>query len=168
MPTIEAQLVTSRFQQQLVLIDLVFCIPETWVGGPISSIEEIKIKVAETNYVIEPRHITISIDFKVLVLAVVNNRSQLITLDHVFSKSISFDEFIPAPAIWSIRSDIEEVNISIRDLLLDHELLGACTTPDDPHNLGPGTMLRLSATGRLLANLSRREDVDVVGLIADE
>lgn len=168
MPTIEAQLVSSRFQQELVLIDLAFCIPETWVGGTISGVEEIKIKIVETDYIIEPRQITISIDFKVLVLAIVNNISQLITLDHVFRKSIPFAEFIPALDIWSTRTNIDEVNLSIRELLMDHDLLGACTTPDDPHNLGPGTMLRLSVTGRLSAGLSRREDIDVIGIIADE
>jgi hypothetical protein len=153
-------------QKQAKVLDTLFCVPEDQVGGKISCVEDIKVKVLQAYEELCFNKVKISIDFEIILFVVVNGEFQIITVSDRYDQTIELDEFDPPLTPDEFRREIEQSEIILRDWSFDFEIKGNCEDPSNPCKLTTpvrGTCINLKAYVDIIDKLGKMHDVVVYG-----
>ncbi len=167
-----AKVIKAKFiQRQVKVLDTLFCVPDEQVGGKVSFVEDIKVKVLQAGEDLAFNRVKIFIDFEVILFVVVDNEFQIITISDRFEQSIELDEFDPPLTIEEFRAEIETSEVILKNWSFDFAIKGNCEDSSNPCNLVTpinGTCIALSVFVDITVKLGKMHDVIVFGEIEPE
>jgi hypothetical protein len=168
-----AKVIKARFmERQVKVLDTVFCVPDEQVGGKVSNVDDIKVKVIQIIDDLGLNKVKISIEFEIILLVIVNHEYQLITVTDKFDQVIELDDFDPPLTIDEFRDEIEDSEVILRNWAFDFEIKGDCE--DHHHNFCQtttpvrGTAIALRVFVDILVKLGAMHDVIVYGELEPE
>ncbi|MGI6413370.1 MAG: hypothetical protein GX550_01230 [Syntrophomonadaceae bacterium] len=167
-----AKVIKAKFvERQVKVLDTMFCVPDEQVGGKVSSIEDIKVKVIKAHDDLTFNRVKIFIDYEVILFVVVDGEYQIITVTDRFERTILLDEFDPPLTMEEFRTEIEQSEIILRNWVFDWEIKGNCEDAGNPCNLVTpikGTCIGLRVFVDIIDKLGKMHDVIVFGEIEPE
>ncbi|MDR1159949.1 MAG: hypothetical protein LBK69_04905 [Syntrophomonadaceae bacterium] len=162
-----AKVIKAKYvQKQVKVLDTLFCVPEDQVGGKISAVEDIKVKVIQAYEDLCFNKVKIFIDFEIILFVVVNGEFQIITVSDRYDQTIELDEFDPPLTPDEFRREIEQSEVILRDWSFDFEIKGSTEDPCNPGQLTTpvsGTCIGLKAFVDIIDKLGKMHDVVVYG-----
>lgn len=178
-----AKVIKAKYiAKQVNILDTLFCVPDQQVGGKISCIDDIKVKVIDKGEDIQCfNKVRIFIEYEVILFVIVNGEYQIVTVNDRYEQDIELDEFDPPLTIEEFRSEIDQSEIVLRHWNFDYEIKGDCEDrhspcrhhrhdgPDGPDRMaGPdcvehGTCLSLKVYVDIIDKLGKMHDVIVYG-----
>ncbi len=167
-----AKVIKARFvERQVKILDTMFCVPDGQVGGKITSVDDIKVKVMQVYDDLSINKVRVFIEFEVILLVIVNNEYQLITVTDKFDQIIELDEFDPPLTVDEFREEIEQAEIILKNFSFDFDIRGNCEDPDNPCRLTTpvnGTCVALRVFVDITVKLGKMHDVIVFGELEPE
>lgn len=175
-----AKVIKAKYiAKQVEVLDKTFCVRACDVGGKISCVEDIKVKLICKDEEFQCfNKVRIFIDFEVILFVIVNGQYQIVTVCHRYQQDIELDEFDPPLTIEEFRNEIEQSEIALRNWSFDYEILGDCEDRHSPchkHHMdltgGPpeeGTCLNLKVYVDIIDKLGKMHDVIVYGELDPE
>ncbi|QGU00564.1 hypothetical protein SYNTR_1970 [Candidatus Syntrophocurvum alkaliphilum] len=164
-----AKVIKAKYiERQTKILDTQFCVPDEQVGGKISAVEDIKVKVIQAFEDLHFNRVKIFIDYEVILFVIVEGEFQIITVTDRYEQVIELDEFDPPLTPEEFRQEIEQSEIILRNWSFDFEIKGFCEDPDNPCDLVtpiPGTCIGLRVFVDLTVKLGMFHDVFVFGEI---
>jgi hypothetical protein len=172
--------------KQVKILDTLFCVTDSQVGGKISAIDDIKVKVIDKGEDFQCYNkVRIYIDYEIILFVIVNGEYQIVTVNDRYEQDIELDEFDPPLTIEEFRNEIEHSEIAVKHWNFDYEILGNCEdrlSPcrHHPHEMeGPemmerpdchehGTCLGLKVYADIIDKLGKMHDVIVYGELDPE
>ncbi len=167
-----AKVIKAKYiAKQVNVLDTVFCVPDEQVGGKVSCVEDIKVKVIQAFEDLCFNKVKIFIDYEVILFVIVDGEFQIITISDRYEQSIELDEFDPPLTVEEFRDEIEESEIILGNWAFDFEIRGNCEDPSNPCNLTSpvtGTCIGLRVYVDITDKLGKMHDVLVYGEIEPE
>lgn len=178
-----AKVVKAKYiAKQVEVLDTLFCVPDSQVGGKISCIDDIKVKVIDKGEEFQCfNKVRIFICYEVILFVIVNGEYQIVTINDRYEQDIELDEFDPPLTIDEFRDEIEESEIALRNWNFDYKIKGDCEDRHSPcrhhhHHDGPecsdcvvsGTCLSLKVYVDIIDKLVKMHDVIVYGELDPE
>lgn len=116
----------------VTVFDSTFCIPYSEVGGLIEDIEYIQARTitAEETFLINK--VSLHIVFEVILLVIVNNEPQVITINSEYNQDVPLSDFNPPINPNDLREEISDSRIIIKNWCFDWSILGRCDDPTSP------------------------------------
>jgi hypothetical protein len=169
---IDANVISARYSDTEIVLDLSFWVPEYWVDGPISNIEEVKIRVQNISYIIGYQSLSLRIEYKIILLVIVENDYKVINLNEVYETSINKNVFTPPLSLEEWRTEVSEAYISILRWITDAYITDPSDNLSNLQNYDafcpiPGTMLRIVLYAGISIDVGRPETVVVLGEIEE-
>lgn len=160
-----AMVVKAKFDEEILVMDDTLCILESEVGGRITNIEDVRIKVLDTGYRFNFNNLSIRIDYKVVMVVLVDDEEQVVTFHGTFKQDIDYCQFDPPLTSAEIRAEIDQAEIIINHWIPDWEILGDCVNRREPGCFSPvhGTLIRFRLLLSLLVKIGKMHDVIVYG-----
>lgn len=163
-----AKVIKAKYiEKQVKVLDTVFCVPDEQVGGKVSYVEDIKVKVLQAYEDIQCLNkVKIFIDYEVILFVVVEGEYQIITVTDRYEQAIELDEFDPPLTLEEFRTEIEQSEIVLKNWTFDYEIKGNCEDPGNPCNLTTpisGTCIGLRVYVDIIDKLGKMHDVIVYG-----
>lgn len=167
-----AKVIKAKYiAKQVKVLDTVFCVPDEQVGGKVSCVEDIKVKVIQAFEDLCFNKVKIFIDYEVILFVIVDGEFQIITVTDRYEQSIELDEFDPPLTVEEFRDEIEQSEIILKNWAFDFEIRGNCEDPSNPCNLTSpviGTCIGLRVFVDITDKLGKMHDVLVYGEIEPE
>lgn len=168
-----AKVIKAKFiQKQVKILDTVFCVPDEQVGGKVTCVEDIKVKVIQKfEDLLCFNKVKIFIDYEVILFVIVEGEYQIITVTDRFEQTIELDEFDPPMTIEEFRSEVEQSEIILKNFTFDFEIKGNCEDPSNPCRLTTpinGTCIGLRVFVDIIDKLGKMHDVIVFGELDPE
>jgi len=168
-----AKVIKAKFvEKQVKVLDTVFCVPDEQVGGKVSNVEDIKVKLIKAHEDISCfNKVKIFIDYEVILFVIVDDEYQIITVTDRYEQSIDLDEFDPPLTPEEFRQEIEQSEIVLKNWNFDFEIKGNCEDPSNPCNLTTpirGTCIGLRVFVDIIDKLGKMHDVIVYGELEPE
>ncbi len=167
-----ANVIKAKYvEKQVKVLDTMFCVPDEQVGGKISTVDDIKVKVIQAYEELGLNKVKIFIEFEVILLVIVNNEYQLITVTDKYDQAIELDEFDPPLTVDEFRDEIEKSEVILRNWTFDFDVKGNCEDPHNPCHLTTpvcGTCIGLRVYVDITDKLGKMHDVIVYGELEPE
>ncbi|HHV16985.1 MAG TPA: hypothetical protein GXX58_10540 [Gelria sp.] len=168
-----AKVIKAKFiEKQVKVLDTVFCVPDEQVGGKVTCVEDIKVKVIQKfEDVACFNKVKIFIDYEVILFVIVDGEYQIITVTDRFERDIELDEFDPPLTSEEFREEIEQSELILKNWTFDYEIKGNCEDPGNPCNLTTpvrGTCIGLKVYVDIVDKLGKMHDVIVYGELDPE
>ncbi|MEQ8176610.1 MAG: hypothetical protein ABRQ26_16275 [Syntrophomonadaceae bacterium] len=167
-----AKVIKAKFiEKQVKVLDILFCVPDEQVGGKISFVDDIKVKVLSTHEDLAFNKVKLFIDFEVILFVIVDHEFQIITVTDRFDQVIELDEFDPPLTPEEFRTEIEQSEIILKNWSFDVEIKGNCEDAGNPCKLTSpvrGTCISLKAYVDIIDKLGKMHDVIVYGELDPE
>lgn len=162
--------VKAKYMDELLILDDTFCILESEVGGEITGIEDIRIRVLNTSYSFNFSSISICIEYKIIIVVLVNDEEQIVTITNTYNQIIKLDEFDPPLTTDEFKSEVDQAEIILMNWHPDGDIVGDCFEPDDPSFFSPvpGTLLRIKLMVCMVVKLGKMHDIIVYGELDPE
>ncbi len=163
-----AKVIKAKYvEKQVKVLDTVFCVPDEQVGGKVSFVDDIKVKVIQASEDIQCLNkVKIFIDYEVILFVIVEGKYQIITVTDRYEQTIELDEFDPPLTVEEFKTEIEQSEIVLRNWAFDYEIKGNCEDPSNPCNLTTpinGTCIGLRVYVDIIDKLGKMHDVIVYG-----
>lgn len=163
-----AKVVKAKYlARQVKVLDTEFCVADSKVGGKISCIEDIKVKVINADEEFQCfNKVKIYIDYEVILFVIVNGEYQIVTVSDRYEQGIDLDEFDPPLSIEEFRSEIDQSEIVLKNWSFDYEIKGNCEDLRNHCHAQPpvdGTCLHLKVYVDIIDKLGKMHDVIVYG-----
>lgn len=157
------KVVKAKYVDELLILDDTFCILESEVGGEITSIEDIRIRVLNTSYSFNFSSISICIEYKIVMVVLVEDEEQIVTITNTYEQTIKLDQFDPPLTIDEFRSEVDQAEIILNNWIPDWDIEGDCEDPCDPCCFSPvpGTLIRIKLLVCLIVKLAKMHDIIV-------
>jgi len=168
-----AKVIKAKFiEKQAKILDTVFCVPDEQVGGKVSCVEDIKVKVIQKfEDLLCFGKVKIVVDYEVILFVIVEGEYQIITVSDRFEKTIELDEFDPPLTNEEFRSEIDQSEIILKNFTFDFEIKGNCEDASNPCHLTTpihGTCIGLRVFVDIIDKLGKMHDVIVFGELDPE
>ncbi len=167
-----AKVIKAKFiSKQVKILDTMFCVPDEQVGGKITNVEDIKVKIIQTFEDLAFNKVKIFIDYEVILFVLVDGEYQIITVTDRFDQTLELDEFDPPLTIEEFRTEIEQSEIILKNFSFDFEIRGNCEDPSNPCNLTTpirGTCIGLKVFVDIIVKLGKMHDIIVFGELDPE
>lgn len=167
-----AKVIKAKFtSKQVKILDTMFCVPDEQVGGKITNVEDIKVKILQTFEDLAFNRVKIFIDYEVILFVLVEGEYQIITVTDRYDQTIELDEFDPPLTIEEFRAEVEQSEIILKNWSFDFEIRGNCEDPSNPCNLTTpirGTCIGLRVFVDIIDKLGKMHDVIVFGELDPE
>ncbi len=162
-----AKVIKAKYiEKQVKVLDTVFCVPDEQVGGKVSCVEDIKVKVIKAYEDLCFNKVKIFIDYEVILFVLVEGEYQIITVTDRYEQSIELDEFDPPLTSEEFRNEIEQSEIILKNWSFDFEIKGNCEDSSNPCKLTTpikGTCIGLKVYVDIIDKLGKFHDVVVYG-----
>lgn len=171
-----AKVIKAKYiAKQVKVLDTTFCVPDDQVGGKISCVDDIKVKLIETQEDLQCfNKVKIWIDYEVILFVIVEDEYQIVTVRNKYEQTIELDEFDPPLTMEEFRTEIEQSEIVLKNWSFDYEIKGNCEDPHSPcrshhhHQHENGTCLRLRVYVDIIDKLGKMHDIVVYGELDPE
>lgn len=167
-----AKVIKAKYiAKQVKVLDTMFCVPDEQVGGKVSCVDDIKVKVIQAYEDLCFNRVRIYIDYEVILFVIVDGEFQIITVTDRYEQTIELDEFDPPLTVEEFRSEVEQSEIILKNWSFDFEIKGFCEDPSNPCNLTSpisGTCIGLRVYVDITDKLGKMHDVIVYGEIEPE
>jgi hypothetical protein len=162
--------VKAKFIEEETILKDRYCILESEVGGKITSIEDIRIKVLNTSYTFNSNSITIYVEYKVVMVVLVEDEEEVVTITNTYEQTIKLDQFDPPLTISEFKSEVDQAEIILKNWDTDADILGDCIDPCDSSFFSPvpGTLIKIHISACIVVKLSKMHDTIVYGEIDPE
>lgn len=158
-------------EKQVKVLDTMFCVPDEQVGGKVTCIDDIKVKVIQAYEDLSFNKVRVFIEFEVILMVIVNEEYQLITVTDKYDQVIELDEYDPPLSIEEFREEIEQSEIVLRNWTFDFDIKGNCEDANNPCRLTTpinGTCIGLRVYVDIIDKLGKMHDVIVYGELEPE
>lgn len=162
-----ANVIKAKYQaRQVKVLDALFCVPDEQVGGKITAIDDIKVKVLATDENLNFNRVKIFIDFEVILFVLVDCEYQIITITDRYTQTIELDEFDPPLTAAEFSSEVDRSEIILCNWSFDFQIRGNCEDRSNPAQLTTpvsGTAIELRAYVDIVDKLGKYHDIIVYG-----
>ncbi|MGI5881218.1 MAG: hypothetical protein ACOX6L_11685 [Syntrophomonadaceae bacterium] len=168
-----AKVIKAKYiAKQVKVLDTTFCVPDQQVGGKISCVEDIKVKVLQVSEDLQCfNRVRVFVDYEVILFVLVQGEYQIITVSDRFDQTIELDEFDPPLTIEEFRSEVDQSEVILKNWSFDFEIKGNCEDPSNPCKLTSpikGTCIGLRVYVDIIDKLGKMHDVIVYGELDPE
>jgi hypothetical protein len=177
-----AKVIKAKYiAKQVKVFDRYFCVSDSQVGGKISFIDDIKVKIIDKGEDFQSfNKVRVFICYEVILFVIVDGEYQIVTVNDRYEQDIELDEFDPPLSVEEFRNEIEQSEIAVRNWNFDYEIAGDCEDrespchhhhPDFPDRLEchePGTCIGLKVYVDIIDKLGKMHDVIVYGELDPE
>lgn len=167
-----AKVIKAKYiERQVKVLDTMFCVPDDQVGGKITCIEDIKVKVREAFEDLQCNKVKIYIDYEVILFVIVHGEYQIITVTDQYDQVIELDQFDPPVSLEEFKTEIEQSEIILKNWSFDYEVKGNCEDKSNPCKLTTpikGTCISLQVFVDIIDKLGKMHDVIVYGELDPE
>ncbi len=167
-----AKVIKSKYiERQSRILDLNFCIPADQVGGKISSVEHIMVKVLEKREEFQLNSVKIYIDYAIIMTVAVGTEFQLVTLGDIYEQVIDLQDFDPPLSSQEFKEEVQQSEIILTNWNFVCDIKGNCEDPFNPCFMTSpisGTCLNLQVYVDLIDKLGKMHDVIVYGELEPE
>jgi hypothetical protein len=168
-----AKVIKAKYiERQVKVLDTMFCVPDDQVGGKISYIEDIKVKLIKACEEIQCfNRVKIFFTYEVILFVVVEGEYQIVTVTDSYEKFIELDEFEPPFTPEEMREEVDQSEIILKNWNFDYEVKGDCEDPSNPCNLDDtvnGTCVGLRVYVDIIDKLGKMHDIIVYGELDPE
>ena len=174
-----AKVVKSKYiARQVKILYEIFSVPESQVGGRISCIDDIKVKICNKGEdFLCYNKVKIFVEYEVILFVIVNDAYQIVTVPATYEQEIELDEFDPPLTMEEFRNEIDQSEITIRNWNFDYRILGdsedrhcPCHKHHDECGLPivEGTCIGLKVFVDIIDKLGKMHDVIVYGELDPE
>jgi hypothetical protein len=153
------------------ILDTTFCVPEEAIGGKITEIEYIQVKILSKQAEFLVGRVKVKVDYQIILLVTVADEYQVVTINETYEETIEFGAFTPAISVEQAREEIANIPVIFKNPQVDCEILGACEDPLSPCRQQPhiaGTCLHAAVWIDLIIKLAKSHDVIVYGELDPE
>lgn len=159
------KVVKAKYIKEALILDDRFFIMESEVGGKITGIEDIRIKVLNTSYTFNFDSVTIYIVYKLVILVMVCDEEQVVTITNTYEQKIKFCEFDPPLTIDEFRAEVDQAEIILEHWLPEWDILRDCVDLSDVSFFSPvpGTLIKIRLVVFLVIKLGKMHDIIVYG-----
>lgn len=181
-----AKVIKAKYiEKQVKVLDTTFCVPdcgEGGVGGKISQVDDIKVKVLEAYEDLNFNKVKIHIHYEVILFVIVEGNYQIVTVEDTYEQTIELYQFDPPLTVEEFRNEIEQSEIVLCNWSFDYEIKGFCEdhhSPCRPHPhphdmdaavkpIMTGTCLQLVVYVDIIDKLGKMHDIIVYGELDPE
>lgn len=171
-----AKVIKAKYiEKQVKVLDTTFCVSDCppgqgGVGGKITNVDDIKVKVLEAYEDLNFNKVKIHIRYEVILFVIVNGDYQIVTVEDTYEQTIELDEFDPPLTAEEFRNEIEQSEIILCNWNFDYEIKGYCEdqTIESPCFDQHGTCLRLVVYVDIIDKLGKMHDIIVYGELDPE
>jgi hypothetical protein len=160
-----AEVLKTIYANEKLILDDTFCILESEIGGKIKSIEDILVRVLNTSYSLNSDSVSISIEYKVIIIALVEEEEQVVAITNTYEQIITLDQFDPPLMVDEFKYEVDQAAITLKNWRPGWVIQGDCEDPNDPWGISPttGTLLRVRLLVYMIVKLSRMQNICVYG-----
>ncbi len=164
------KVVKAKYIDQVSVLRDCFCILESEVGGIITRVEDIRIRVLNTSYSFNFNSVSIWMKYKVVVVVLVDDEEEVVTITNTYEKTIKLDQFDPPLTINEFRSEVDEAEVIVQNWLPDWHIKGKCADLCDAGSFSPipGTLIEIDLSACIIVKLSKMHDIIVYGELDPE
>lgn len=169
-----ARVIKAKYiERQVKVLDTMFCVPEDQVGGKITCIEDIKVKLIKACEEIQCfNRVKIFFTYEVILFVIVEGEYQIVTVSDCYEQFIELDEFDPPFTPEELRTEVDQSEIILQNWSFDYEIKGDCcedssnsSDHDKPIN---GTSIGLRVYVDIIDKLGKMHDIIVYGELDPE
>ncbi len=159
------KVIKAKYADELSILDDTVFILESEVGGRITNIEDIRIRVLNTSYSFNISSVSISTEYKIVMLVLVDDEEKVVTITNTYEPTIKLDQFDPPLTIDEFRSEVDQAEIILENWLPDAEIVGDYIERYDTSFFSPvpGTLIRIKILVDLLVILDKMHGIIVYG-----
>ena len=160
-----AKVIKAKYINEVLILDDRFFIMESEVGGKITGIEDIRIKVLDTSYSFDFDSVSICIVYKAVILVLVCDEEQVVTITNTYKQKIKLCEFDPPLTIDEFRFEVDQAEIILENWLPEWDILRDSVDLSDASFFSPvpGTLIKIRLIVCLVVKLGKMHDIIVYG-----
>lgn len=170
-----AKVIKAKYiARQVKVLDTTFCVPdcgEGGVGGKITHVDDIKVKVIKAYEDLNFNKVKIHVCYEVILFVIVEGNYQIVTVEDTYEQTIELDDFDPPLTIEEFRNEIDQSEVILCNWSFDYEIRGNCEDPSNPCGLKKpitGTCLHLVVYVDIIDKLGKMHDIIVYGELDPE
>lgn len=160
-----AEVVKAKHIRETIILDDRICIFEEEIRGRITDIEDIRIKILDTDFIFNFDSVSICIVYKTVLLVLIHDEEQVVTIINTYKQTIKLCEFDPPLTLDEFRSEIDSAEIVLENWLPEWDIIGNCVNLSDASFFSPvpGTIIRIRIIVCLAVKLVKMHDIIVYG-----